>query len=65
MTSTLEQKEARRAELQRLNVNQLAEICKQGVPRTAWSTGMIQGILNFEYPDLTPLPSSESNFVPS
>lgn len=54
MTTPLEQKEARRVELQRLNVVQLTEICKQGVPRSAWSTGMIQGILNFEFPDLKP-----------
>ncbi len=56
MTSSLEQKEERRVELQRLNVVQLTEICKKGVPRSTWTTGMIQGILDFEYPDLKSAP---------
>lgn len=58
MTATVEQKEARRAELQRLNVVQLAEFFKQGVPRSTWSTGMIEGILNFEYPNLITPPKT-------
>ena len=52
MTSSLEEKEARRVELQRMNVNQLALICKGKVQRSEWSKGMILGILNFEFPDL-------------
>ena len=56
MSSPLEQKEARRVELQRMNVNQLAKICDPNVPRSEWGKGMIQGILNFEYPDLVNSP---------
>ena len=56
MTTSLEQKEERRVELQRLNVVQLTEICKKGVPREAWSTGLIKGILDFEYPELAAPP---------
>lgn len=47
-----ELKEDRRAELQRLEVNQLSAIC----PRDQWSKGMIEGILNVEFPDLIPQP---------
>lgn len=47
-----ELKEARRVELQRLEVNQLSAIC----PRDQWSKGMIEGILNIEFPELIPPP---------
>ena len=51
MKTPAERKEERRAELQRLNVNQLSEIC----PRDQWPTGMIAGILDAEFPDLIPV----------
>ena len=65
MTLPLEQKEERRVELQRMNVNQLAEICKKGVPRSEWGNGMIKGILNFEYPDLMTPPKTVGVIEPS
>ena len=58
MTSPLEQKEERRIELQRMNVNQLASICKGNVPQSEWGKGMIMGILNFEFPDLKTTPET-------
>jgi|GEM_PF-3798994 hypothetical protein len=64
MTSLLEQKEERRVELQRLNVNQLAEICKKGVPQSEWGNGMIKGILDFEYPDLKAPPKTTGGISP-
>ena len=54
MSTPVEQKEARRLELQRLDVNQLAVIC----PREEWPKGMIAGILNVEFPELTPPPKA-------
>ena len=65
MTTPLEQKEERRVELQRLNVNQLAKICKDNVPQSEWGKGMIMGILNFEYPDLKNQPPTAVNTTPS
>lgn len=52
MKTPSELKEDRRVELQRLEVNQLSAIC----PREEWSKGMIEGILNVEFPDLISLP---------
>ena len=52
MKTPSELKEDRRVELQRLEVNQLSVIC----PRDQWSTGMIEGILNVEFPELIPPP---------
>lgn len=52
MKTPTELKEDRRLDLQRLDVNQLSEIC----PREHWSTGMIEGILNVEFPELIPPP---------
>ena len=54
MKTPTEQKEERRVELQRLDVNQLAQIC----PRDQWTKGMIAGILNAEFPALIPPPST-------
>jgi hypothetical protein len=65
MTSLLEQKEERRVELQRMNVNQLDVICKNKVPQSEWGKGMIMGILNFEYPDLKALPQTGAGPVAS
>lgn len=48
MKTPSERKEDRRVELQRLDVNQLSAIC----PRDQWSKGMIEGILNVEFPEL-------------
>ena len=50
MKPQAELKEDRRVELQRLEVNQLSVIC----PRDQWSKGMIEGILNVEFPELIP-----------
>lgn len=52
MKTPIELKEDRRVELQRLDVNQLSVIC----PRDQWPTGMIEGILNIEFPELIPPP---------
>lgn len=52
MKSPTELKEDRRVELQRMEVNQLSVIC----PREQWTTGMIEGILNIEFPELIPPP---------
>jgi len=65
MTSPLEQKEERRVELQRLNVNQLAVICKNKVPQSEWGKGMIMGILNYEYPDLKTPPQTAGGSLSS